>query len=111
MRARIKWDIPDKLLKGEKILNMSPTKFLSAVPSPCREYVTALSDIKRKSCFSQSSIKYLSNEVKEGRSLDIPFLDYERPFRGFPSHEGRHTALVALRMNMEKIPVLVIGKD
>ena len=107
----IKWDIPDKLLKGEKILNMSPTEFLSAVPSPCREGVTALSDIKRKSCFSQSSIKYLSNKVKEGGSLDIPFLDYERPFRGFPSHEGRHTALVALRMNVEKIPVLVIGKD
>ncbi len=106
----IKWDIPKKTYKGERIVDMAPLDFLSKVPSPCREGVSAKRDINRKGCFSKSSITFITNKVKEGEMLDIPFLDFERPFRGFPSHEGRHTALVAETMGVKEIPVLVLGK-
>lgn len=93
-----------------KIVEMSPLEYLSKVPSPCREGVTADKDVELKGCFSESSIRYITKQIERGEELDVPFLDYERMFRGFPTHEGRHRAFVAYKMGAKRIPVVVLGK-
>jgi len=93
-----------------EVVEMSPLDFLSKVPSPCREGRTALEDLKFKDCWSGSSIRYIWERIGRGEELDPPFIDYNRMFRGFPTHEGRHRAFVAYKMGVEKIPVLVLGK-
>lgn len=94
-----------------KIVEMNPLEFLSKTPSPCREGVPASRDIDLKGCFSENSIKYITEQIEQGKEIEVPFLDFERPFRGFPTHEGRHRAFVAHRMGVEKIPVMVFGEE
>jgi hypothetical protein len=48
-------------------------------------------------------------KVKRGEELDPPMLDYTQMFRGFPSHEGRHTAFVAHKLGEAKMPVIIFG--
>jgi hypothetical protein len=92
-----------------EVTEMSPSEFLSKVPSPCREGATALHDIHAPDCWSQSSIDAIMEKVKRGEELDPPMLDYTQMFRGFPSHEGRHTAFVAYKLGVAKIPVIIFG--
>jgi len=94
-----------------KVVEMAPLDFLSKVPSPCREGRTALEDLNFKGCWSESSVRYIWERIGRGEELDPPMLDYSRMFRGFPSHEGRHRALVAYRRGIKRIPVLVFGKE
>jgi len=112
MVSVIKWRKPVCPRDVEcKIVEMSPLEFLSRVPSPCREGVTADKDVDLKGCFSESSVRYIMSQIERGEELDVPLLDYSRMFRGFPTHEGRHRAFVAYKMGIEKIPVLVLGKE
>jgi hypothetical protein len=92
-----------------EVTEMSPSEFLSKVPSPCREGATALHDIHATDCWSQSSIDAIMEKVKRGEELDPPMLDYTQMFRGFPSHEGRHTAFVAHKLGVAKMPVIIFG--
>jgi len=103
----IKWDI--KGPRGAKLVWMSPLEFLEKTPSPCATGHTAAADIHLKGCFSESSLGYLRERVNEGKPLDALFLDYEKKFRGWPSHEGRHRALLAHRLGEKRVPVIVYG--
>ena len=109
---KMKWD-KTEILKGAEIVEMSPRRFLSKIPSPCAiPGHSAAMDIDVKDCFSKSSIDYIREKVKQGETFDPPMLDFERPFMGWPSHEGRHTAFVALKLGEKKIPVMVFkAKD
>jgi len=105
----IKWKIPNCETVPCRIVEMSPLQFLSKVPSPCREGKTAKEDLNLEGCWTESSIRYIEKEITENKPLEAPILDYTKPFRGFPSHEGRHRAYVAYRLGVKKIPVMVIG--
>jgi hypothetical protein len=94
---------------GAKIVEMSPVDFLSKVPSPCGEGRTAFEDLAREECWSKSSVNFIMGKVERGEELEPPMLDYTRMFRGFPSHEGRHTAYVAYKLGVERMPVIVYG--
>ena len=98
--------------KGVKcrVEEMSPLQFLSKVPSPCREGVTADKDIDLLKCFSESSLHYIMKQIQDGAELEPPYIDYSLEFRGFPGHEGRHRALLAYRLGEKKIPVVIYPK-
>jgi hypothetical protein len=95
--------------EGAKIVEMAPVDFLGKVPSPCGEGRTAFEDLAREECWSKSSIDFIMGKVERGEELEPPMLDYTRMFRGFPSHEGRHTAYVAYKLGVERMPVIVYG--
>jgi len=105
----IRWKTP-VYAQGE-VVEMTPLDFLSKVPSPCDEKHTALEDLNREGCWSEGSVSYISQRIERGEELEPPMLDYTRMFRGFPTHEGRHTAFVMYRRGVEKVPVLVFGKE
>ena len=106
-KPKMKWD-KTSVLRGFEIVEMSPMAVLSNMPSPCAiPDHTAAMDINVKDCFSKSSIKYITEQVEAGSTLDPPMLDFERPFMGYPSHEGRHTSYVALKRGEKTIPVMV----
>lgn len=106
-KPKMKWD-RGAVLRGFEIIEMSPMKFLSQVPSPCAiPGHNAAMDIDVKDCFSKSSVKHITEQVEEGVTFDPPMLDFERMFMGYPSHEGRHTSFVALKRGEKKIPVMV----
>ena len=106
-KPKMKWN-RGATLRDFDIEEMSPMDVLSNMPSPCAiPGHTAAMDINVKDCFSKSSVEYITNQVKDGFIFDPPMLDFERPFMGYPSHEGRHTSYVALKRGEKKIPVLV----
>lgn len=90
------------------VVYMSPLEFLEKVPSPCREGRPASWDLDMKNCWTENSLKAIKRRMARNLELDMPYLDYENVFRGFPTHEGRHTARVAYELGMEEIPVLVV---
>jgi len=108
--VKLDWYVPNKIPSDCRVEIMSPLKFLSEVPSPCREGHTALEDIDLQGCWSESSFEYLKNQIREGKKLEAPLLDYSREFRGFPLHEGRHRALLAWELGEIEIPVIVCGR-
>jgi hypothetical protein len=111
---KIKWNIPWKLRPGEKIVYMTPIEFLSKVPEPIPTRDpprTAADVVTRDESWNKRSIQKISNNIRRGTEIDMPYLDYERPFRGFPSHEGRHRAYVAYKMGIREIPVIVTGEE
>jgi len=103
----IKWDIT--VPKGAKLVWMEPLEFLKKTPSPCATGHTAAEDIDLKGCFSELSLQHLKKRVEEGKPLDALLLDYEWTFMGWPSHEGRHRALLAHRLGEKRVPVIVYG--
>lgn len=94
-----------KRLRG-KLVWMTPTEFLRNVPHPLTEIVPASFDLSEKG-YSKSSIDYITDAYLKGRPLEPLWLDYTWMQGRFPAHEGRHRALVANKLGMEKIPVVV----
>ena len=117
-RSKIKWNIEEykKLISSQpkgsktkaKIIYMSPTEFLSKVPSTFDEEIIASQQPEKY--YNKSSINFIEGEIARGDKIDIPFLDYTRMFRGYPSHEGRHRTFIAKKLGIKKIPVMVVKK-
>jgi hypothetical protein len=107
---RILWDKEVKLNENEKLVYMSPTKFLSQVPTvrgyKDKNHIPPASKNKA-SDFTQSSIHYIKNQINKKEKVEIPSLDYSKMYYGYPTHEGRHRAQVAREMHKRRIPVIV----
>jgi len=103
----INWDIPTKLRKDEKLVWMSPEEFLGYTPHPQLPGYPSTIDPEGK-YFSKSSLDYLTDQIRKGEKIDCLMLDFTKKIGTFPSHEGRHRALIAKRMGFKKVPVLVI---
>ena len=104
---KMKWDLKNIPKKAE-LVEMSPMEYLSKTPSPCAiPGHTADMDIDVKDCFSKSSLDYLEKKAERGEPFDPLMLDYQRTWFGRPGHEGRHRALVALRLGEKTVPVVV----
>ncbi len=67
--------------------------------------------------FNDESVKFWMKKIKNKEPIDVPFIDkdLERGFAPvwkngvlwYPNHEGRHRALAAQSLGIEKIPVVV----
>ena len=112
----VKWKIP-KLREDEKLEWMTPADFLSKVPHPCTTRFSALvgarASIKRMErgkesvCWDIGSYNYIKSRILNGEPIDALRLDYKRMWYGWPTHEGRHRALVCLALDVDKVPVVV----
>ena len=87
---------------------MRPEEFLKQCPLSGNIHVAALRGLHLTQHWSESSISYLTTQIYAGRKLDPLYLDYNNMFLGWPSHEGRHRAWVAINLGIEKVPVIVI---
>jgi hypothetical protein len=78
-----------------KITWMSPDKFLKlAAPLP-------------DNCINQQSIEKLEKRLKEQLPTDFLVLEVDMIKRKVTGHEGRHRAIVAKKLGIEKVPVLI----
>lgn len=80
--------------RGGKIFTKSPSDFLKLVPSL---------DMDEESI---ENIDILSNHIDSGKEIDPPTL-YVNGNR-VVSHDGRHRAYAAIKLNIKNIPILVI---
>jgi hypothetical protein len=107
---RILWNREVKLDKNEKIVYMSPTKFLSQTPS-VRGYKKGEpippASKNKASDFTKSSLHFIKEQINKKEKVDVPSLDYSNMYYGYPTHEGRHRAQVARMMHKRRIPVIV----
>lgn len=85
---------------------MAPTQFLGECVSPVSTAISARRTPRQY--FSESSIKYLSEQILSTRKLDPLYLDYANMYFGWPSHEGRHRAIVAEILKIPTVPVIVV---
>lgn len=90
------WTHPFPELQKRKkgsVKRMSPSEFLKQAPPTYKYY--------------KPSIEYFRKELGEGKEVEMPYLDYTRMFRGYPTHEGRHRAKSAEELGKKKISVWV----
>lgn len=86
---------------GGHIEEMSPDDYL--------KLVNIQSDDDIKTFLSLFSVDDIYNGLKSGNEYEPGFLDYSNG--EITDHEGRHRAIVARMMGIEKIPVAIIGRD
>jgi len=92
--------------KNVKLVWMRPEEFLSKVPHPAFPEIPAISDLVHG--WSKYSIDRITEAIINKKKLPPLFLDYTRMIHGWPEHEGRHRALVSLKLGIEKVPVIVV---
>lgn len=99
---------------------MKPRRYLTEIPHPVfgdglpgMEKIPASFQLEKhqgEKYFNKGSIEYLTDKIKKGEDVGPLFLDYSQMFRGWPTHEGRHRAVVAWRLGIGKVPVIVKGR-
>lgn len=96
-------------MRKKQIVFMSPDKVLRNMPHPASLKLGSAATAEEK-FFDKGSIKYLTKKYKSTKKIPKGhvFLDYSRMYYGYPTHEGRHTAYVARKLKIKKIPVEVI---
>ena len=92
---KVKWMKPDEILKK------MPHPISLQHPRGPSAFTASEKD------FCQSSLEHL--EKKFSKTKTIPeghvMLHFDNMIEGFPTHEGRHTAYVAKKLKIQKIPV------
>jgi len=96
---------PRDLRARAKIVYMSPDEFLRKTPRIDTHLSAAIT--QKEKDYDKGSLESIRRGIAQGKSIDIPSLDYSRMWYGWPSHEGRHRAFVAKEMGTKTIPVLV----
>lgn len=93
----------DELLSSGRgyIAEMSPEEYLKRCAYDIFTDATIESTIHGT---TESSIKKYADMMQSGTEFDLPYLDYSRQ-----EQEGRHRALAAYYLGIDKIPVLVVG--
>ena len=112
MEYPLDWEETDRMLRRfssslekAELVWMSPREFLSKVPHPRGSFPAVLN---LEEGFDRGSLELVEKAYRTGRPMEPLLLDYVNFFRGYPSHEGRHRALVALRLGVERVPVVVV---
>lgn len=103
---------------NEDIVYMSPSSFLARVPHPAIEGIPALIGLEEETTrikkgekpkyYAKSSIDYIKRQIEKRKKLEPLYLDYTQMWYGFPTHEGRHRAFVAISLGEKEVPVKVI---
>lgn len=91
-----------------RLVMMSPDEFLRRSPSMVT--AAAPASLQRKEHYSKSSLDYIRNVIRQGKPVEVPFLDYTDMRAGWPTHDGRHRAFIAKEMHIPRVPVYVIGE-
>jgi len=102
LKRMLQW-WPDK---DTRLVWMRPEEFLSKVPHPAFPGISAVLDLEHG--WSESSIEHITEAIINKKKLPPLFLDYTRMIHGWPEHEGRHRALVSLRLGIKKVPVIIV---
>ena len=87
--------------ESQKIIQMDPLDFLKLTLPPARWDI----DI------SDSTIDKLKEMFKKGRPIEPLWMDVDITRKKVDNHEGRHRALAAHRVGIEKVPVIVYYRD
>lgn len=96
--------------KGRAVIKfISPFTFLNNTPHKRTRLLPA--SMMKEEDFNQSSLKYLREQVAQGKPLNIPYLGFKNMDGAFPSHEGRHRSFLAQELGIDKIPVMIEKKD
>lgn len=112
---KVNWNIPE-LKENEQLVWIRPASYLYAVPHPCYEhysaYVGSRTAIKKlekgeKTCWDAGSYREIKNRIISGKPIDALMLDYTRMVGKWPTHEGRHRALVCMALGVDYVPVIV----
>lgn len=83
--------------KSEKLVWISPTKFLSLAG-----YAIA---------YDKESLEKVRRRMQTSEPLDALYLDVDVNTHQVRQHEGRHRAKVAQELGIKKVPVLLYAKD
>lgn len=92
---KVKWMEPDEILKK------MPHPISLQHPRGPSAFTAAEKD------FCQSSLEHLEKKFSKTKMIPEGYvmLHFDNMIEGFPTHEGRHTAYVAKKLGIKKIPV------
>ena len=99
--AELIWLTPDELIDQQIMVVSADLQNRGIIDSPRTAYYRG---------YNQSKIKELQRKVQAGIPLDALFLEYDTEGDLVPIQEGRHRALLAKNMNVDKVPVWIIKR-
>lgn len=83
--------------KSEKLVAMSPDKFLSLAGKLVAQ--------------DNAAVEILKQKMSGGKHLDALWLDVDINKNKVQRHEGRHRALAAKELGIKKVPVILYARD
>lgn len=92
--------------KGVKayIAEMSPREYLERCAYEVFENGTLASQVR---AMDSANVEKYTKLMADGEKFDTPYLNYSKT-HGFGGQEGRHRAIAAYNLGIEKIPVLIV---
>ena len=92
---KVKWMKPDEILK------QMPHPISLQHPRGPSAFTASEKD------FCQSSLEHIEKKFSKTKTIPEGYvmLHFDNMIEGFPIHEGRHTAYVAKKLKIQKIPV------
>ncbi len=108
----VNWNIGE-LYPDEKLVWMIPEDYLAKVPHPSTTNFSALVGLDKITLeeggqgYDLGSLQSLRKRIVEGEKVDVLSLDYKNMWYGYPSHEGRHRAVVCYKLGIKEVPVIV----
>jgi len=95
--------------ESQELVWMSPRDFLILCAGGRHHLYPELmqSALENRDWVYKKSLDYFKEKIRKGECVFVPFLEVDIETCRVVSHEGRHRALAALQLGVEKIPVVL----
>lgn len=88
--------------QSQKLVYMSPTKFLSLV---------GFLPYKSQINLSDESLSNIRKAIISEKPIEIPFIDIDIETKQVTNHEGRHRMIVCNELGITRVPVILYFKS